>query len=173
MLNALEVVTTVVVGLMVGVEFSVAFIMNRILDALPEDSGQLGHAHGGRMLGALMPFWYIGSLVLSAIWAVAGWHHHGAGLVVTAAGLLILSVVMSILLLVPINNRNKTWTPRTGPPTGRSSCTAGTATTTSASPSSSPRSPCWSPPSSECLPLRSHSCDPGKPHTSIGRVHAA
>ncbi|MER6029990.1 DUF1772 domain-containing protein [Streptomyces sp. NPDC001851] len=115
MFSTLEVVTTVVVGLMVGVEFSVAFIMNRILDALPEDSGQLGHAHGGRMLGALMPFWYIGSLVLSAIWAVAGWHHHGAGLVVTAAGLLILSVVMSILLLVPINNRNKTWTPDTRP----------------------------------------------------------
>ncbi|MFF9623812.1 anthrone oxygenase family protein [Streptomyces griseosporeus] len=110
MFDALEVVTTVVVGLMVGVEFSVAFVMNRILDALPEDSAQLGHAHGGRMLGALMPFWYIGSLVLSAIWAVAGWHHQGTGLVVTAAVLLIVSVVMSVLLLVPINNRNKTWT---------------------------------------------------------------
>ncbi|MEV6297658.1 DUF1772 domain-containing protein [Streptomyces sp. NPDC051896] len=115
MLNALEVFTTVIVGLMVGVEFSVAFIMNRILNALPEDAGQLGHAHGGRMLGALMPFWYIGSLVLSAIWAVAGWHHHGAGLVVTAAVLLIVSVVMSMLLLVPINNRNKTWTPENRP----------------------------------------------------------
>ncbi|GEB60843.1 DUF1772 domain-containing protein [Streptomyces gardneri] len=115
MLNALEVFTTVVVGLMVGVEFSVAFVMNRILDALPEDSRQLGHAHGGRMLGALMPFWYIGSVVLSAIWAVAGWHHHGAGLVVTAAGLLIVSVLMSVLLLVPINNRNKTWTPENRP----------------------------------------------------------
>ncbi|MFE1290187.1 anthrone oxygenase family protein [Streptomyces sp. NPDC058751] len=115
MLNALEVITTVVVGVMVGVEFSVAFIMNRILDALPEDSGQLGHAHGGRMLGALMPFWYIGSLVLSAIWAAAERHHHDAGLVTAAVGLLIVSVVMSILLLVPINNRNKTWTPDNRP----------------------------------------------------------
>ncbi|MFF3328689.1 anthrone oxygenase family protein [Streptomyces sp. NPDC002888] len=115
MLDALEVVTTVVVGVMVGVEFSVVFVMNRILNALPEDSGQLGHAHGGRMLGAVMPFWYIGSLVLSAAWAIAGWHHPGAGLVVTAAALLILSVIMSILLLVPINNRNKTWTPDNRP----------------------------------------------------------
>ncbi|MFF8835726.1 anthrone oxygenase family protein [Streptomyces sp. NPDC015130] len=115
MLDTVQVVTTVVVGLMVGVEFSVAFIMSRILDALPEDSAQLGHAHGGRMLGALMPFWYMGSLVLSAIWAVTGWHHQGAGLVVTAAGLLIVSVVMSILLLVPINNRNKTWTAENRP----------------------------------------------------------
>ncbi|CAM5636608.1 DUF1772 domain-containing protein [Streptomyces narbonensis] len=115
MLNALEVVTTVVVGLMVGVEFSVAFVMNRILNALPEDSRQLGHAHGGRMLGTLMPFWYIGSLVLSAVWAVAGRHQDGAGLVVVAAGLLILSVAMSVLLLVPINNRNRTWTPENRP----------------------------------------------------------
>ncbi|MCP2324121.1 putative membrane protein [Hamadaea flava] len=115
MLNALEVVTVVIVGLLVGVEFSVAVIMNRILNALPEDSGQLGHAHGGRMLGAVMPFWYIGSVVLSTIWAVAGWQHHGAGLVITAACLLVVSVVMSILLLVPINNRNKTWTPENRP----------------------------------------------------------
>ncbi|MCC4322070.1 DUF1772 domain-containing protein [Streptomyces malaysiensis] len=115
MLNALEVFTTVVVGLMVGVEFSVAFVINRILDALPEDSGQLGRAHGGRMLGAVMPVWYIGSLVLVGIWAVARWHHRGTGLVVTAGALLILSVIMSILLLVPINNRGKTWTPENRP----------------------------------------------------------
>jgi uncharacterized membrane protein len=114
MLNALEVFTTVVVGVMVGVEFAVAVVFKRILDALPGEAGQLGHAHGGRMLGAVMPFWYIGSLILSAVWAVAGWSH-GAGLVVTAAGLLIVSVVMSLLLLVPINNRNKTWTPENRP----------------------------------------------------------
>ncbi|MFD7834368.1 anthrone oxygenase family protein [Streptomyces sp. NPDC059761] len=115
MLNALQVITTVVVGVMVGVEFSVAFVINRILNALPEDSGQLGRAHGGRMLGALMPVWYITSLVLVAVWATTGWHDHDAGLVVTAAGLLILSVIMSILLLVPINNRSKAWTPDNRP----------------------------------------------------------
>ena len=115
MLNALEVVTTVVVGVMVGVEFSVAFVMNPILDALPGDSGQLGHAHGGRMLGAVMPLWYITALVLVAIWAIAGRHHPGTGLVVTAGALLILSVIMSVLLLVPINNRGKTWTPENRP----------------------------------------------------------
>ncbi|MET9605247.1 DUF1772 domain-containing protein [Streptomyces sp. NPDC006512] len=115
MLNALQVFTTVVVGLMVGVEFSVAFVINRILNALPEDSGQLGRAHGGRMLGAVMPVWYIGSLVLVAVWAVSGWRHDGTGLVITAGALLILSVVMSLLLLVPINNRSKTWTPENRP----------------------------------------------------------
>ncbi|MFM9444697.1 anthrone oxygenase family protein [Streptomyces acidiscabies] len=111
MLDALEIVTTVVVGVMVGVEFSVAFVMNRILDALPGDSAQLGHAHGGRMLGAVMPFWYVGSLVLVAVWAGVD----RAGLVAAAGALLLLSVVMSVLLLVPINNRNRTWTPENRP----------------------------------------------------------
>ncbi len=115
MLDSLEVIATVVVGLMVGVEFAVAFVLGPILNALPDDSTQAGHAHGGRMLGAVMPVWYIGSLVLVAVWAVAGRHHQHAGLVVAAGALLLLSVVMSILLLVPINNRNKTWTPENRP----------------------------------------------------------
>ncbi|QAY59878.1 DUF1772 domain-containing protein [Microbacterium protaetiae] len=115
MVSALEVFSTVIVGVLVGVEFSVAFIMNRILNALPEDSRQLGHAHGGRMLGALMPFWYIGSLVLVVVWALVSWHDQGVGLVITAGVLLLLSVVMSVLLLVPINNLNKTWTPENRP----------------------------------------------------------
>ncbi|MFL1382146.1 MULTISPECIES: anthrone oxygenase family protein [unclassified Nocardiopsis] len=111
MLDALEVLTTVIVGVMVGVEFSVAFVINRILDALPEDSGQLGRSHGGRMLGAVMPVWYITSLVLVALWAIAAWGHDGTGLVITAGALLLVSVIMSVLLLVPINNRGRTWTP--------------------------------------------------------------
>ncbi|GGO06749.1 DUF1772 domain-containing protein [Micromonospora parathelypteridis] len=115
MFNALEVFTTVLVGVLVGVEFSVAFVINRILNALPDDSGQLGRAHGGRMLGAVMPFWYITSLALVAVWAIARWDQHGNGLTVTAGALLALSVIMSILLLVPINNRGKTWTPENRP----------------------------------------------------------
>lgn len=115
MLNALEVFTIVVVGVMVGVEFAVAFVINPILNALPDDSLLRGRAHGGRMLGAVMPVWYITSLVLVAVWAIAGWHHPGAGLIVTSAALLIASVIMSILLLVPINNRGKTWTAENRP----------------------------------------------------------
>ncbi|MGW0084351.1 anthrone oxygenase family protein [Streptomyces sp. NPDC003393] len=115
MLNALEVITTVIVGLMVGVEFSVAFVINPILNALPDDSNQLGRSHGGRMLGAVMPLWYIGSLVLVAAWAIAGRRHEGTALLVAAAALLVLSVIMSVLLLVPINNRGKTWTAENRP----------------------------------------------------------
>jgi uncharacterized membrane protein len=110
MLNALHVVTTVVVGVMVGVEFSVPFFSNPILNALPGDNGLRGRTHGARLGGAVMPFWYITSLVLVGVWAIAGWNRPGTGPVVTAGALLILSVIMSITLLVPINNRVKAWT---------------------------------------------------------------
>src|ERR1700759_3685469 len=115
MLNALEVVTTVVVGVMVGVEFSVAFVINPILNGLPDDASIRGRAHGCRMLGAAMPVWYIASLVLVAIWAITGWHQPGSGLVVISGALLIVSVIMSILLLVPIANRGQTWTAENRP----------------------------------------------------------
>lgn len=108
----LPIVSVVVTGLMVGVELSVAFVINPITDALPEDARVLARSHGARMLGRAMPFWYIGSTLLVA----------GTALVVpdaaaawTAVGLLLVSVVLSVTLLVPINDRSKTWTPETVP----------------------------------------------------------
>jgi hypothetical protein len=110
MLTALAVVTTTVVGLMVGVEFSVAVFVNRMLLSLAAGPAQEGRAWGGRVLGRVMPFWYFGSLALVAGLAAAGWNKPGAGAAVAAAALLVVSVVMSITLLVPINNRSVTWT---------------------------------------------------------------
>src|ERR1700742_3787188 len=110
MLTALAVVTTTVVGLMVGVEFSVAVFVNRMLLSLAAGPAQEGRAWGGRVLGRVMPFWYFGSLALVAGLAAAGWNKPGAGAAVAAAALLAVSVVMSITLLVPINNRSVTWT---------------------------------------------------------------
>ncbi|MFZ3566174.1 anthrone oxygenase family protein [Streptomyces sp. BH097] len=114
MLNALEIVTTVIVGVMVGVEFAV-LLNNPILNALPGDMGLRARVHGARIGGAVMPFWYFTSLALVGVWAVAGRHDQGTALVVTSGGLLIVSVLMSVLVLVPINNRIKTWTEQQPP----------------------------------------------------------
>ncbi|GID95758.1 anthrone oxygenase family protein [Amorphoplanes digitatis] len=57
-----------------------------------------------------MPYWYIASLILTAGLAAAGWGGPAAGAAIAAAALLAVSVVMSIALLVPINNRSATWT---------------------------------------------------------------
>lgn len=108
--NALAVVTVVVAGMMVGVEFSVAVFVNPILNRLPDDSCIAARSDGARVLGRVMPVWYISSMVLGAVWAAAAWGSTGAPLVTAATVLLGVSVVMSLLLLVPINNRAKTWT---------------------------------------------------------------
>ncbi|MFJ7493161.1 anthrone oxygenase family protein [Streptomyces sp. NPDC097727] len=109
MQDVLAVVTVVVVGLMVGVEFAVAVFVNPILDRLPNDGGVEARSDGARVLGRVMPFWYIGSVVLGAVWSTLTWGDAGTSLVAAGAALLVVSVVMSILLLVPINSRVATW----------------------------------------------------------------
>lgn len=115
MQNTLAIVTVVVVGLLVGVEFAVAAFVNPIVSRLPNNGGLAARSDGARLLGKVMPFWYIGSVVLSAFWAAMARGDAGAGLIVTAAALLVLSVLMSIALLVPINSRVAQWTQDTVP----------------------------------------------------------
>ncbi|CDR17744.1 DUF1772 domain-containing protein [Streptomyces iranensis] len=115
MQNTLAIVTVVVVGLLVGVEFAVAAFVNPIISRLPDNGGLAARGHGARLLGRVMPFWYIGSVLLSALWAAMARGDAGAGLIVTAAALLVLSVLMSIALLVPINSRVAQWTQDTVP----------------------------------------------------------
>src|ERR1700729_2323731 len=112
MLNALAVVATTVVGTMVGVEFAVAVFINPMLLRLPAGPALEARADGARVLGLVMPFWYVGSLLLTAGLAAATWGRSaaGAGAATAAAALLAVSVVMSVALLVPINNRSVTWT---------------------------------------------------------------
>ncbi len=108
---ALAVIAATIVGLMVGVELAVAVVVNPILLRLPTEAGLAGRAHGARMLGRVMPIWYIGSLVLVGALAASAWGTAAAAAALVAAALLAVSVVMSVVLLVPINNRSLTWTP--------------------------------------------------------------
>src|SRR5580698_3430860 len=110
MLTTLAVITATVVGVMVGVEFAVAVFVNPILLRLPAGSSLEARADGARVLGRVMPFWYIGSLLLTAWLAAATWGGSAGDAAVAAAALLVVSIVMSVTLLVPIANRSATWT---------------------------------------------------------------
>jgi uncharacterized membrane protein len=110
MLHSLAIATATVVGIMVGVEFAVAVFVNGIFLRLPAGPSIEARADGARLLGRVMPFWYFGSLLLTAGLAAATWGRPVTGAAIAAAGLLLASVVMSIVLLVPINNRSGTWT---------------------------------------------------------------
>lgn len=110
MATVLAVVTATVVGLMVGVELAVATVVNPILLRLPAGASLAARADGGRMLGRLMPFWYVGSLLLTAALTAVTWGAPAATATLVAGLLLAVSVVLSVTLLVPINNRSRTWT---------------------------------------------------------------
>lgn len=116
MTTTLAVVTATVVGLMVGVELAVAAVVNPILLRLPAGASLAARADGGRMLGRAMPPWYVGSLILTAALAALTWGTPTATTALVVAGVLLaLSVVLSVALLVPINNRSRTWTAESHP----------------------------------------------------------
>lgn len=110
MLSTFSVITATVFGTMVGVEFAVAVFVNPILLRLPAGAGLEARADGARVLGKVMPVWYIGSLVLIVALAAATWGGAAGWAAVAAAVLLGLSVVMSLAWLVPINSRAAAWT---------------------------------------------------------------
>ncbi len=106
----LAVVATTVVGLVVGVELAVAIVLTPILRRLPTGAEIAGRAVGARMLGRGMPPFYIASLVLVGALAVLAWGTPAAAVALVSAALLAGSVAMSVVLLVPINDRAKSWT---------------------------------------------------------------
>lgn len=110
MLTVLSLLAPLWIGVMVGVEFAVAVFVNPALARLPMESSLEVESRLGRVLGRVMPFWYISSLLLIAGLAVLQWGTSSAVLLIIAAGLFAASVVMSVTLLVPINNRSQTWT---------------------------------------------------------------
>lgn len=110
MLTALAIITATVVGTMVGVEFAVAAFVNPILLRLPAGPSLEARADGARIVGRVMPFWYIASLILTTGLAATTRGGPATGAAIAASTLLAVSVVMSIALLVPINNRSATWT---------------------------------------------------------------
>jgi hypothetical protein len=110
LITTLGIVAATVAGVMVGVEFGVAFFVNPIMLRLPIGPSIEARSDGARLLGRVMPFWYFASLILTAALAAVTWGTGAASAAVVGTILLAVSVVMSITLLVPINNRSKNWT---------------------------------------------------------------
>jgi hypothetical protein len=105
MKEIVEIVAVVVAGPLVGVEFGVAAFTNPIVAKLPDGSFRQFRSGGSRLLGAVMPFWYVGTLVLLIAAAVLSKSAPVIGSVVLMAAALLLTVTT----LVPINNRIGRW----------------------------------------------------------------
>jgi uncharacterized membrane protein len=103
--HLLWILTVIVTGTLVGVEFGVAAFTNPILERLPDDAYRQARATGGRLLGTVMPFWYVAAIALLAAVAVLG----RAPLAIAAVVVLAAVMVLTLTTLVPLNNRIAAW----------------------------------------------------------------
>jgi len=101
----LNVLTVLCIGLLAGVEFAVSVFVNPVLWKLDPAAAAGTVRTFARNLGAVMPFWYIASLVLLLVELFTGWHGSGAGLLIASSAIWAAVIVLTLLFLVPINSR--------------------------------------------------------------------
>ena len=101
----LNIVAILSIGLLIGTEFAVSVFINPVLTRLDERA----HAQAIQMfatrLGKAMPFWYAANLVLLI---TITWFHrdqHSLSLLIAASATWAAVILLTILFLVPINNR--------------------------------------------------------------------
>jgi uncharacterized membrane protein len=101
----LDIVTTVCIGLMIGTEFAVAVFINPILRKLGTREELRAIRLFAAKLGAAMPFWYGASLLLLISEAALRHNQSGYLLLIAAISIWAAVIVLTLLFLVPINNR--------------------------------------------------------------------
>ncbi|OBI99167.1 DUF1772 domain-containing protein [Mycobacterium sp. 1465703.0] len=111
--HSIDALAVVVTGLMVGVELAVAVFFNPLIARLPDDAYRAARGGSGRALGTTMPFWYAVVLLLLVTLAVDQRGAPRDWLCALAAGLMAVAVLLTITMLVPLNNRIAKW-PSTG-----------------------------------------------------------
>lgn len=111
--HSIDALAVVITGLMVGVELAVAVFFHPLIARLPDDAFRAARGGGARALGTTMPFWYALSLLLLVALAIKERGTPGGWLYGAAGGLLAVIVLLTVTLLVPINNRIAKW-PATG-----------------------------------------------------------
>ncbi len=117
MMEVLNVVAIVVAGLMVGCELAIAAFIHPTLNKLPDDAHLPAASAIARVLGTVMPFWYNLTLLLTLAELVIRWHQSGRLpiWIATSTVLWMLAIVYTLIALVPVNNRIKSWEKSTPP----------------------------------------------------------
>lgn len=105
MTQIVEMVAVLVVGPMVGSEFAVAAFAHPIVGRLPDDAFRVARSDSSRVLGRVMPFWYLAALALLVATAVVT----RTWLIGIAAGLMAAVILLTVAVMVPINNRIAAW----------------------------------------------------------------
>ncbi|MES2390414.1 MAG: DUF1772 domain-containing protein [Acidobacteriota bacterium] len=101
----LDIVSIVSIGLLVGTEFAVSAFINPMLARLDEAAQATATRLFAVRLGTVMPFWYAASFILLIAEAVLRRHTSGTPLLIAAIAIWAAAIVLSVTILVPINNR--------------------------------------------------------------------
>lgn len=101
----LYIATAVCIGLLIGTEFAVSVFINPVLRKLDDRTQAKAVSLFAARLGRAMPFWYGLSLLLLLIEAIVARHEPGNPLLLAACAIWLTVIVLSLLFLVPINNR--------------------------------------------------------------------
>jgi hypothetical protein len=96
-----QIVAVLIMGTLVGVEFGVAAFTNPIVERLPDQGYRQARATGARILGTVMPFWYLAAAAL----LVGVWWLGRSPLAIAAVAVMGVVIVLTLTTLVPINNR--------------------------------------------------------------------
>jgi uncharacterized membrane protein len=100
-----DIVTIVSIGLLIGTELAVSVFINPILQRLDERTRAQAIQMFATRLGKAMPLWYAADLVLllTLIW----FHRHQSipSLLIASSVIWAVVILLTIIFLVPINNR--------------------------------------------------------------------
>ena len=101
----LNLVTTLCIGLMIGTEFAVSAFINPILERLDDRTRLTAIRLFAARLGAAMPVWYSLSFVLLLTETFLLRHRPQFLLLALAVGIWASVIILTLLFLVPINNK--------------------------------------------------------------------
>jgi len=104
-MNLLDIATTLSIGLLTGTEFAVSAFVNPVVWRLGNGSERQATQLFARRLGTAMPFWYVASLLLLASETIVHRHQPGVILIGASTSVWVAIIVLTLLFLVPLNNR--------------------------------------------------------------------
>ena len=104
-MNFLDIATTLCIGPLVGTELAVSAFVNPVLWKLDAPAQAAAIRLFARRLGTAMPFWYSASFLLLLAVTLRHLHRPGVLLLGAASGIWAAVIVLTLLFLVPINNR--------------------------------------------------------------------
>jgi hypothetical protein len=104
-MDLLNIATILCIGLLIGAELSVSAFINPVVWKLDLVAQARAFPLFGRRLGRAMPFWYIAGLLLLVSETITHRHGYHVELLGGAVAFWGAAIALSLLSLVPINNR--------------------------------------------------------------------